>query len=396
LRICDVTTLWIDQGEGGVNTYLREKARYFSRRPEVSHTIIVPGAADHCSKLYGSTVHTLRSPRLPWNPAQRVLWRFGEVRRLLKEDSPTVVEVDCAYFLGRVAASALAGRDVPVLGFYHVHLPTFIARPGTARLGSLVSSLAERLAWKYVRYCCRPCDSVIVASQDIEARLRRHGFARLECSPLGVNAELFRPRKNDRVNGTGADENRPTELLHVGRLSHEKNLDVLLRAFCLLRPVESYRLRIVGDGPLRRRLEKQAAGDPRISFLGTRPYGEELAELYAAADIYVSPSPNETFNLSVLEALASGVPVVSVRQGGSAELIAAGAGELAEPSNALDLAAKIETVRSRPGNYGMTRDYAASTYSWERCFDRLLEIYERAAAERGSRPEVRSAAQAVQ
>ena len=369
VRICDLTTLWIDGGTcGGVNTYLHEKARYLAQRGGDEHVIVVPGEQTRTQRLYGSTLYTIKSPRLPVNPSHRVLWNLSAVTKILQDELPNVVEVDCAYFLGKVAADTLRLRNVPVVGFYHVHLPTFIARPRVSRFGSRVSRDVERLAWRYVRYCNRHCDRLIVTSRDIHQRLTAEGFTKLDYVPLGVNLDLFRPDDNGR--------NRPVTLLYVGRLSHEKDLDVLVDAFKLLTSRGDYRLHIVGEGPLRGRLERQAAGDPRITFLGSLEYGEDLARVYAGADVFTLPSPNETFNLAVLEALASGIPVVAARQGGPVDLVRRGFGALAEPGNAADLAAKIEkVVAENTGSMRKCRQYVEQNFSWERTFKRLLSIY---------------------
>ncbi|MGE5851210.1 MAG: glycosyltransferase [Candidatus Methylomirabilota bacterium] len=369
MRICDLTTLWIDGGTcGGVNTYLAEKARYLAQRGGAEHVIIVPGEHTRKQLLYDSTLYTIKSPRLPSNPSHRVLWNRAAVRKILQDERPSVVEVDCASLLGKVAAGTLRAGNVPVIGFYHVHLPTFIARPAVSRFGSTVSRVTERLTWVYVRYCNRHCDRLIVTSRDIHQRLTAEGFTRLEYVPLGVNLTLFRPE----ANGNG----HPVTLLYVGRLSREKDLHVLIDAFKLLAARGDYRLNIVGEGPLRDRLERQAAGDLRIAFLGPLEYGEALARIYASADVFTLPSPNETFNLAVLEALASGIPVVGVRQGGPVDLVHPWIGSLAEPANAADLAAKIEqVVAEKNGGVHTYREYVEQNFSWERTFTRLLSIY---------------------
>jgi alpha-1,6-mannosyltransferase len=207
-----------------------------------------------------------------------------------------------------------------------------------------------------------------VTSRDIHERLTAEGFTKLEYVPLGVNLDLFRPE----ANGNGY----PVTLLYVGRLSREKDLEVLIDAFKLLAARGDYRLNIVGEGPLRGRLERQAAGDPRIAFLGPLEYGEDLAKMYARADVFTQPSPNETFNLAVLEALASGIPVVGVRQGGPVNLVPPAFGSLAEPGDAADLAAKVEkVVAEKNGGAHSCREYVERNFSWDRTFNRLLSIY---------------------
>jgi len=370
MHICDLTTLWIDGDGGGVNTYLLEKARYLAGRPDTTHTIIVPGKRSEKRLLFGSTVFTIKSKPLPSNPQHRVLTQFAEVKRLLRQQDPDIVEVDCAYMLGQVARGALS-RDVPIVGFYHVHLPTFIARPRASRFGSLAASTAERFAWRYVSYCSQYSDRLVVASKDIHERLTQAGFANLEYVSLGVNLDLFQPRRT-------VEREEPLTILSVGRLSPEKDLATLIQAFKLLRPRERFRLRIVGEGPIGRPLARQAASDPRIELLGSCPYGEELAAIYRSADVLAVPSPNETFNLTVLEGLASGLPVVAIDRGGPKNLVTSEVGELARPGDAEDFARKLEAVSRRQIQPATCRALVEAHYSWERTFDRLLEVYERA------------------
>lgn len=375
MRICDLTTLYIDGGEGGVNTYLTEKARDLAERSDCEHVVIVPGARSEQRRLFSTTVYTVKSPRLPSNPQHRVLANFREVKRILRATQPDLVEVDCAYFLAQVARSALP--NVPVVGFYHVHLPTFIARPRASRLGPLFAGAAERMTWRYVDLCNKSCDRVVVTSTPIRDRLVQVGFkVPLEQVQLGVNLDLFHPHETKSESG-------PCELLYVGRLSREKDIPVLIDAFKVLTPREDYRLTIVGDGPVRGELVQQAAGDSRIRFLGRIPYGVELGARYREADLLVVPSPNETFNLTVLEGLASGLPVVAVRQGGPRELVSPEIGALARPSDSNDLARNIEAVAKREIPWRVCREHVAARSSWRRTFDRLLEVYQGACNARG-------------
>ncbi len=376
MRVCDLTTLYLDGSESGVNTYLYEKARFLAGHPDrPRHVLVVPGRRTERRRLLDSTVYSIKSPRAPGKPDHRILTDFGLVREVLRAENPTVVETDCVYFLGRVARRVLTGR-VPLVGFYHVHLPTFIARPSAARFGRRGMEWIETAAWRYVRFCTEPLDRIVVSSRDIHDRLAAAGLDRLAWVPLGVNLDLFSPRLR-RAGAGGA-----TVILHVGRLSPEKNQADLIDAFRLLDRRREWRLRIVGDGPSRADLERRAAGDERIQFLGLVPYDRALAELYASADLLAQPSPHETFGLTVLEAIASGLPVVAVGQGGPCDLVGPDVGALARPGDPADLAAQIESVAAR-----RPRPHLGAQHAWPRTFERLLEVYEDARAT----PRVRSA-----
>jgi alpha-1,6-mannosyltransferase len=373
MHICDLTTLYIDGGEGGVNTYLTEKARYFSEHHTSNrHTIIVPGKDHTRSSLFGTTVYTVKSPRFPYNPHHRIMTNFRRLAQLLRATEPDLIEVDCEYLLGHWAQAAMGKRRVPLVGFYHTHLPSFYARPLTRRFGAGVSRTMESCAWAYVAYCMQPLDKILVASSDIYERVIQRTPKKVEQIPLGVNLRLFRPR----LAGREPAEQRRLVILYVGRLSQEKDLRVLFEAFQLLNRRGAYRLQIVGDGPLRAKTERFVRSTPHAVYAGPVHYGERLAELYASADVLALPSRNETFGLVVLEALASGLPVVAVDQGGPANLLCPRVGALAVPGDPEDFADKVASILTGQTSALQCRAYVERHFSWEKTFARLLDIYE--------------------
>lgn len=373
MRICDLTTLYIDGGAGGVNTYLAEKARYFSMQGgAIEHTIIVPGAQHSVQSHFGSTLYTIKSPRFLYNPHHRILANYRAIQQLLTAIKPDMIEVDCVYLLGHWALAAMGKRRVPLVGFYHTHLPSFYARPLTQCFGTPVSHLVESCAWRYVNYCMKPLDKVLVASNDIYERLMASITKKVEQVALGVNLELFAPH---RAPTPPPAEHRPV-ILYVGRLSQEKNLTVLFEAFRRLNQHGAYQLHIVGDGPLRAHTERFVRATAHTSYLGMIPYGEQLAAVYATADVLAVPSQNETFGLTILEALASGIPVVAMNQGGPTDLLPPCVGALATPGDPIDFAAKLAQVLADTSLAQHCRAYVLESFSWAKTFDKLLSIYE--------------------
>ncbi|MGE3539705.1 MAG: glycosyltransferase [Candidatus Tectimicrobiota bacterium] len=373
MRICDLTTLYIDGGAGGVNTYLMEKARYLAEYGGgTHHTIIVPGAQNTRQSLFNSTIYTIKSPRFFYNPHHRILAHYWQVKQLLRATKPDVIEVDCVYFLGRWAQAAMGARHVPLVGFYHTHLPSLYARPVTLCFGERAAQILEAWAWRYMTYCMQPLDCVLVASNAMYTRLVTSIAKKVEYVALGVNLELFAPRT---CSGLEAERQRPV-ILYVGRLSQEKDLAVLCEAFRLLNKRGAYQLHIVGDGPLRPQIEAFVRSTAHTLYTGMIPYGERLAALYATADVLALPSRNETFGLTILEALASGIPAVAIHQGGPLDLVHARVGALAAPGDAGDFATKLEQVLGDKSLAQHCRVYAAEHFSWDKTFMKLLTIYE--------------------
>eukprot|EP00879_Flechtneria_rotunda_P023746 GHRR01025139.1.p1 GENE.GHRR01025139.1~~GHRR01025139.1.p1 ORF type:complete len:359 (+),score=96.89 GHRR01025139.1:158-1234(+) len=134
----------------------------------------------------------------------------------------------------------------------------------------------------------------------------------------GVDTDMFNPRHNNAAMRVRMTDGHPEDplLVYVGRLGAEKNTEALKD---ILQQVPGARLALVGDGPQRQELEQVLAGMP-VKFMGMMK-GEELSQAYASADVFVMPSETETLGFVVLEAMASGVPVVAVAAGGLTDII---------------------------------------------------------------------------
>ncbi len=153
--------------------------------------------------------------------------------------------------------------------------------------------------------------------------LQKHGFQNLRIWPRGVDTALFHPERRSQELRTSwlADRERPNEmtvLLYVGRISWEKNLHLLTQAYRAMDRGHCH-LVIVGDGPALKEIQQDVADLP-VTFTGYLK-GEQLASAYASADIFAFPSTSETFGQVVLEAMASGLPVVGVLSEGVCDLV---------------------------------------------------------------------------
>jgi glycosyltransferase involved in cell wall biosynthesis len=148
--------------------------------------------------------------------------------------------------------------------------------------------------------------------------LDNHGIKNLALWERAVDASRFRPEARSQamrdflMNGQSAGR----LVLYVGRLSAEKDIP---RLRAVIDALPGTRLAIVGDGPLRHTLERHFKGT--ATFFSGYLTGEALASAYASADLFVLPSETETLGLVLLEAMASGCPVVACRAGGVPEAV---------------------------------------------------------------------------
>jgi glycosyltransferase involved in cell wall biosynthesis len=244
--------------------------------------------------------------------------------------------------IGLTALLAAKMLNLRTSGIYHTDFPQYI-RILTE------DSFLESVAWRYMRWFYGQLDTVFVNSEEYRQSWIKRGFEpdKLKILPRGLDTGLFNPGRRDphfwqkfgRTNGA-------VRLLYVGRVSREKDLDILAEAYRKLRdekiPVQ---LSVVGHGPYS---ETLAEALPDALFTGYLQ-GEELAAAYASSDIFLFPSTTDTFGNVIIEAQASGVPVIVSDSGGPKELVhGQDNGLVTKSRDPEDFARAIRTLVSDP------------------------------------------------
>jgi glycosyltransferase involved in cell wall biosynthesis len=180
----------------------------------------------------------------------------------------------------------------------------------------------EQLTWRYMLWFYDQMQTIYVPSEFYRRQLLDNGFdaRKLKVLKRGVDVRRFTPEGRDRDFWPSRGARQKFVFLYVGRVSKEKNLDLLLDSFVRLRErgLEAD-LALVGGGPYMADLKKRYKR-PDVLFTGFLE-NEELAKAYGSADAFVFPSTTDTFGNAVLEAQASGVPVIVSNQGGPAEIV---------------------------------------------------------------------------
>jgi glycosyltransferase involved in cell wall biosynthesis len=261
---------------------------------------------------------------------------------------------------------------IPVHGTYHTAFPQYV------RMFTEDPAM-EDAAWRYMRWFYGQMDTIYAPSRSTAKDLAERGIhaERIVVHPRGVDAERFHPDQHGRFfEDLGLA--RQFKILYVGRVSREKSLDVLAEAFRLVhlhRP--DARLIIVGDGPYLEEMRTQTTGLP-VVFTGYLQ-GDALTSAYAGADLFVFPSATDTFGNVVLEAQASGLPVVVTSSGGPREAMQPGrTGLVVAPHDpqalsmsVLDLMLDRERLASMSS---LARKFAAQI-SFDQAFLRTWDIY---------------------
>jgi len=271
--------------------------------------------------------------------------------------------------IGLAALCIAKTLRLPIYGTYHTALPQY-AQILTGDEGM------EDLTWKFIIWYYNQMDLVYVPSKETGRELEEKGLdpARLRLFPRGVDVGRFSPDKRSPELAARFGMGDGPRLLYAGRVSREKDLHLLADAFKRLggsHPAAT--LTIVGDGPYLDELRELLAGVP-ATFTGYRE-GEELASLFASSDLFVFPSATDTFGNVVLEAQASGLPIIVTDQGGPMENILPGETGVVAPAGDADalyqamagLLADPERMRA------MGR--AGRIYAEERTIEQAFEDY---------------------
>jgi glycosyltransferase involved in cell wall biosynthesis len=230
--------------------------------------------------------------------------------------------------------------------------------------------IIEELVWKFTLWYYDQMDLIYVPSSSTGDELVEKGIAasKLRLFPRGIDVDRFHPSKRNGYLKSQFHIQDVTTLLYVGRVSKEKNLHLLGEVFQeIYRNHPKIHLIIVGDGPYLEEMRLLMAGLP-CTFTGYLT-GEELSAIYASCDIFVFPSTTDTFGNVVLEAQASGLPVIVSDQGGPHENMLSGETGLIVSGNDKDkLCSAIQTLL---GDAGLQRKMgrAARRYMEERSFE---------------------------
>ena len=385
---CDLTQSWSEVG-GGVRTYLLHKRRHILESTPHRHLMIVPGPRDELIEEERAVTVKIASPHVPGSPNYRLMLRNGAVRRALARYQPDLIECQDAYNL---PWGAIAHRkrfpDTALVAAYMTDFPTvYVERPLSKVITGPVARTLGRICYAYCGLLYRRFDAVFALSENGGAtKLRSRGIPDVDVVPLGVEVgEFGQSRRDPKLRRKlGLRDDQPL-LIYVGRLDGEKRPDVVVDAFQRLPQGLGATLALIGEGPLR--ADIAALRDERIIMPGYMRDRAQLARWLASADIYVSAMANETFGVSIIEAQASGLPVVGVAAGAMIDRVTDAVGRLGPVADSEAMARHILTVwdGDRAAMAASARDYALQ-FGWERSMDALFgHLYPAAFQRRAAR-----------
>lgn len=294
---------------------------------------------------------------------------------------PDVVHSQHPVLMGELAAAFARDLGLPLVFTFHTRYDEYVQR-----YVPLVSELAGVVAEEFVGRYLERCAHVVAPTPSIrDLILQDYGHdVPVTVVPTPVDLGQYQDLAPHHVRADLALEDAEV-LLYVGRLSREKNLDFLLRAFALVhanRP--QVRLLLVGKGPhensLKRTVQKLDLGSS-VVFTGLVPHSE-VPHYAAAADLLVFASLVDTQGLVLIEGMAAGTPVVAVEAPGPADVLAEGGGLLTAPREDAFATAVLELLADGPRRQALGAQAARAVrrYSISATTARLVSVYEEAAA----------------
>ena len=331
----------------------------------------------------GAEVTSLPSIALPGYPELRLAVRGGKaVRALVARYRPDLVHCETEFSVGRFGQHAAAESGIPVVSSYHTDFGRYAESYGAPWLRHTVTAYLRRFHRRSLR--------VYTPSTVTRGELAGLGLSDVEVWGRGVDTTAFHPGRRTQALRSELGMGSRFTFLYVGRLAAEKRADFVVEAFrraSTLVPRGVMHLIIAGTGPCE--AELRASAPPDVTFLGFLDRQTRLPDLYANCDAFAFASLTETLGLVVLEAMASGLPVIAAPVGGVQDHVRDCVNGLTyDPGDPSAMARAMVLLASE---FELTRRLArgarrtAEALSWERELDRLDASYREVCAWHGAR-----------
>jgi phosphatidylinositol alpha 1,6-mannosyltransferase len=328
---------------------------------------------EHPGEAGSEQVYSFPSLPMPLYPEIRLARpKASELSRLIDHFRPDLVHCETEFGIGRAGKAAADRARVPVVSSYHTDFARYTEAYGAGWLKGLMT--------RYIARFHRSSRRVYTPSSVARDDLLGLGLTDVEVWGRGVDTEIFHPgRRSDALRAALGMGSRYT-FLYVGRLASEKRTDQVIDAFRLaseMLPRGVIHLVVAGTGP--REAELRAAAPPGVDFLGLLDRRSRLPDLYANCDAFVFASVTETLGLVVLEAMASGLPVVAVPAGGVRDHLRDGRNGLACREG--DVQAMALAMVRLATEWGLSRRLARGArhsvedLSWDKEIERLDRSY---------------------
>ena len=217
--------------------------------------------------------------------------------RKIKEIDPTHIHIGTEGPIGLAARVYCKLNKIPYTTGYHTKFPEYLWK---------LLRIPHFITYSYLKIFHNDSKAILVPSHSCKEELNKKGFNQVEVWTRGVSKNLISNKPIRR--------SKSPKIIYVGRVSKEKNLEVL----CELQ--DKFEITIVGEGPILKKLKLKY---PKVNFLGYR-FGSELADIYKSHDVFCFPSKTDTFGIVMIEALANGLPIAAYKVTGPIDIVEEG------------------------------------------------------------------------
>ena len=369
MRIAYFTDTYLPQINGVTNT-LKKLGDYLNDR-DIKHMFFAPHFNEKFISSDNSPVARFKSISLPFYPECRLaIPSYAKLCRVADKFKPDIIHLTDP--LGIDLAGLRYGRDrgIPIVSSFHTNFDVYLKNYNMEYLEGVVWGLFKWFhGFSELNFC---------PSHDTLQVLEDKGIENLRIWSRGIDTSTFSPNYKDMNIRYRLKAEDKIIFLYVGRLAAEKDLDILMESIGIVNFSHSDKVQFVfvGDGPYAKQMKERSFDN--VKFTGYLK-GRELSAMYASCDVFVFPSGTETFGNVVLEAMASGLPVIAVNSGGVKDNVKNGYnGLMCPPRDATSLAGAIiklaedkQFIESLAAN---AREHAA-TKSWSYIFDQLVSDY---------------------
>ncbi len=362
----------------GITNYISLNKRFLE---QAGHEVFVFTFGDE--DYLDDELNVIRSPGLPLlDTGYYISLRYGKAARWLLR-TMDVVHVHHPFLSGSLALRYCRARGIPVIFTNHTRYDLY----AQAYLPVLPDVFGETALEAYLPSFCRSCDVVVAPSAGMREVLVKFGVnTPVEVVPNGVELQPFLEPKSVMDRATFGFNPDDVVLIYTGRLGPEKNLPFLLRAFNgAAQAYDNVALLLVGDGVERDNLQdrvKHMGIETRVYFTGMVPY-TDLPAYLAMADAFVTASVTEVHPLSVIEAMAAGLPVLGIQSPGIGDTVKDSVyGFVVQEEDLATFTAKMVrliTDQEKRLEMGQNARMASAAYSIEHTTGMMLERYEKAA-----------------
>lgn len=333
----------------GAATFTQRLAQNMAKRGHEVH-VIAPGVkfGDHIDvDECGVTVHRISSlPVKMVHPNFRVIAKpdiYPAARKIIKDFKPDIIHIQNHFTLGRACLKAAKKMHIPIVGTNHFMPDNLVQFAPNFIEGTMIKVL-----WRDFLNVYNKLDYVTAPSRAAVKMLEDVGYKKhAEVVSNGMEFEKFkkRPPVEAHLKKYGIDKNLTT-FLSVGRVEKDKNLDVIIEALSIYLKKHKAQLVLVGNGKFEGEFKKVARNlkiRDKVIFTG-KISDRDVEEIYSVADVYVGAGTAELQGLSVMEGMASGLPVLAVNAVALPELVKNGVNGYLFELDAEELAQKMELI----------------------------------------------------